>query len=175
MHKLKSLIAAAAVALVPALAQAAWVETWNPADVYMSGGSFISHTFNLTTPEGFRPGIDTITGFDLAVGFRDDSTTDGSERARVFINGISQTFFPFEVETGTETFGTTFFGLLSLNFTGQLGLSLLGTSGDFYFTQATLTARGHTGSVPEPSTGSLALLGLGLLGAGIGLRRRQTS
>ncbi len=64
-----------------------------------------------------------------------------------------------------------------------IGFKFQGTYGSYEFYSSSSTSTTSTtgggnstsGSVPEPGAGSLALLGLGLLGAGFGLRRKQSS
>ena len=51
-------------------------------------------------------------------------------------------------------------------------MTIKATQGDFYFKRSLLTVTGGTVRVQEPST--LALLGIGLLGAGLASRRRRS-
>lgn len=143
---------------------APWTDTFDPADFTMHTGSY-SWTHSLLD-NGFDPGIDTITSFQLTI--RVSESDRWLEYARFDLPGNSYDTGWFEVDTGSYGTGGSINGSYVLNTAGTLSVHL-DVLGDFRFDRSTLVAQGRDSQVPEPA--SLALVGLGL--AGLGLRRHR--
>jgi len=144
---------------------APWIDTIDPADFVMHTGSY--HWTHNLLDNGFDPGIDAITSFQLAI--RVSESDWWTEYARIDLPGNSFDTGWFEVDTGSYGTGGSINGSYVLNTSGMLSVTL-SVIGDFVFERSTLVAQGRDGQVPEPA--SLALVGLGL--AGLALRRRRS-
>lgn len=163
----------------------AWTDVYDPADIYLNAPNSTSFAHDITTgANGFRPGIDTVSSATLTLWLYDDSKFgdlpflgDGEEYVRFNFdsNGWS---YPQEVG-GSSLLGGLFldsftFSLASLLNDGILNVVVQAFSGDFYFDKSSLIVfgdRSTSTSVPEP--GTLALLGVGLLGVGLARRRSR--
>lgn len=155
---------------------ATWTDSANVGSgVYI--GSSRSHTYTHdVTDNGFRPLNDLITGFRLSINLADDSRSifEGPELAFVDLPGAFGDSFVHNFGMSGEEFGGwSILGLLQLNVLGTLTVTISSVWGDFNLVGSTLTASGfaNTASVPEP--GALGLLGIGLMGAALSMRRRK--
>lgn len=171
IKKLKALLAGLALVAVSATSSAAiWSQTidLNP-DKYI--GAPFSWTHDLTTV-GFQPGQGLITSFSLSLTIKDDNDSwwEIFEIAKVDLPGfLADETWAWPI--GTNSAGPDLAGLISLNTSGLLSVSLSATLGDFYLDKSVLNASGVGHNVPEP--GALALVGLGLAGLAFTRRRRQ--
>jgi hypothetical protein len=180
IKKLKALLAGAALASLCTAASAGYYATSfsdyidvSP-DIKLSAGQSVSWTHTLM---GFRPLQDIIDSFSVSVGLRDDAGCDFCSDRFEFAALSLPSIIPggdtevWEVnDTVYTNNGNALLGFLQLNAFGTLDVTLKSISGDFYFTESTLKAKGY--AVPEP--GMLALLGLGLAGMALVRRRRET-
>lgn len=111
-------------------------------------------------------GDDIIWDYSLTLYLSDDY----DRRVRTEIAFIDQPgfigdgFYNFNYEN--EDFGWSLAGLISLNLTGMLDVSVDSWFGDFILDQSILVAHGDngTGSAPVPEPATLILFGSGLLG-----------
>jgi hypothetical protein len=155
---------------------ATWTDTANVGSgVYIGSSQSYTYTHNVTD-NGFRPLNDLITGFHLSINLADDSRSflDGPELAFVNLPGPLGDSFVYNFGMSGEEFGGwSILGLLQLNVLGTLTVTISSVWGDFNLVGSTLTASGfaNTASVPEP--GALGLLGIGLVGMALSIRRRK--
>jgi hypothetical protein len=166
--------ATAQAAYIPAT----WTDTINFTNTTLSDASRdtrrVIYTHDITD-EGFRPLIDEINldhSFDLSLWLADDGDADG-EKARIDLTfGLGLNYFTttsFGL-VGAEFGGYSLVGWAQLNYLGSLTITIASLGGDFNVLSSQLTAYGSRHTVPEP--GTLALLGIGLLGMAFSLRRR---
>jgi hypothetical protein len=138
---------------------------------YVSPGNPHEYTHYLNN---FQPLDDLITSFSLSIDLFDDSRKDTLETAEIDITGWTDGYVK-SINFGNDAYeGWSILGLVELNLLGQLSVAVSSVCnwtacGDFYVGTSTLVANGLTKQVPEP--GTIALLGLGLLGVGFGRRK----
>lgn len=176
MHNMiKSILGFGALAAVHAT-PVTFSDVWNPADdvKITDGGAIYTFTHNIND-NGFNSATDLITSADIDISLRDDEGDiwwlGGSEETvRIRLDNVTQGN-AFEVNTAVYSFNvmTQF-----LQTDGSLVVTLEARSGDFYFKDSRLDVKADrtapVAAVPEP--GSMALMGLGMLGLGFAARRK---
>lgn len=160
-----------------AFVPATWTDTIGGSH-YIGAGSSYSYQHNITDPSsgGFAPLNDFITSFSLAIDLYDDKR-DGwfeYEIAEIDIAGGLPDGYVTSFGFGNDAYtGWSLTGLIQLNALGTLNVTVTSicawlVCSDFVLGTSSLVARGYS-KVPEP--GTIALLGLGLLGIGLGRRK----
>jgi hypothetical protein len=137
----------------------------------------VTYTHDITD-HGFRPLVDEVDNFALSLWLTDDdNVANDGDTARVDLNFLGLGLLGGDFQTtsfglvGAEFGGWALLGWAQLNVFGTLTVTLSAWSGDFNLLGSQLTAYGsRQTTVPEP--GTLALLGIGLLGMALSLRRR---
>ena len=145
-----------------------WHASYAPEEPLLMDRSNPSHewTWDITS-DGFTPGLDVVTGYEITLRFSDDAYDPWYaplEFASFDQPGILGDVFLFLVTDDPFGVGASIAGVLSLNTNGLLTVTLTRVLGDFYFLGGDLVAQGQV-RVPEPS--GFVLLGLGTLGAGL--------
>ncbi|MBM0104474.1 PEP-CTERM sorting domain-containing protein [Steroidobacter sp. S1-65] len=157
---------------------ATWTDSLNGGSngIYIGSGQSYTYVHDLND-NGFRPLNDVISDFHLSINLADDSRSwfDGLELAFVDLPGVSGDSLVWDFGAGGEEYGGwSIVGLLQLNVLGTLTVTISSVFGDFDLISSTLTANGLSNvpaNVPEP--GALSLLGLGLVGMAVSMRRRR--
>lgn len=182
----KALLAAICVGAFGSAAQATpiSVSATNDTNAYISAGDWrnaaTSTSFTLSLPggtSGYVAGVDTIGSATFSLYLQDDSFIDGDESYKLVLGSSAQTVTGSNISycfNSCNDLVTSFTldtqALADLAYDGKISVTVTSTEGDFYFDKATLAANvtkgpaggGSSTSVPEP--GSVALLGLGLMG-----------
>ena len=171
----RTLFSLIAVAAVSGTAQAAFVPaTWTDdyiTNTPVSPGSPAEYFHDITFG-GFNPGSDLVTSFQLTIDLYSNATSRWFQ-GLAFVDAGFGTTNPLVFSFGDSAYqGTSLLGLFTLNLEGLLDVTVSSIIGDFDLTGSHLVANGfqRVASVPEP--GTLALLGLGLLGIAAGVRRK---
>lgn len=158
---------------------ASWTDSANVGSgIYIGDGASYTYTHDLTD-NGFRPSTDHINNFNLSINLADDRN-DGrwgqQELAFVDLPGaMGDDYVASFGLSGAEYGGWSILGLLQLNVLGTLTVTISSVFGDFNLVGSSLTAHGvayvPSTSVPEP--GALGLLGIGLMGMALSMRRQK--
>jgi hypothetical protein len=117
---------------------------------------------------GFVVGTDSVDSYSLSLNLYDNNQKD-FEIAILDQPGIlgDRAFFDL---SGTQYGDWSLQGVLMLEDTGRLTVTISSWFGDFFLGDSTLTVKGDKGSTRVPEPGTLALFGAALLG--FGMRRR---
>lgn len=170
--KFKMLVASLALICGQAFAAPyTWTDSYDPADIKIPP----TLTFNMDITDGvngYNAVTDNLYAYALSVWLRDDGDFFQGETAYINLPGILGDDIVSSIFTiFLPTLGTSLDGLLQLDASGLLTVSISAVSGDFFFDRALLTAWGNQGEVPEP--GSMLLLGAALTAAAVATRRRK--
>ena len=144
--------------------------------VYIGSGDSYTYTHNVND-NGFRPLTDWITGFHLSLNLADDANDRFWDPELAYVNlpgPLSDRLVGNFGLSGEEFGGWSVLGLFELNTLGTLTVTISSIVGDFNLVGSRLTATGLANvpaSVPEP--GALGLLGIGLMGIALSMRRRK--
>lgn len=160
------------------LIPATWTDSTNfNGGHYVAPGAEHSYTHDITD-NGFRPGLDVLNSFRLFINLADDDNNfwrDGIELASVNLPGWDGDAWVGNFGlSGAEYGGWSIRGLAQLRRDGTLSVTISSLLGDFILVDSTLIANGLSETsthVPEP--GALGLLGVGLLGMAVSMRRRK--
>ena len=155
---------------------ATWIDNLNVGSgVTIGSGQSYTYTHNVND-NGFRPLTDWITGFHLSINLADDANDRRWEPELAYVDlpgGGDRVVGNFGL-SGEEFGGWSVLGLWELNTLGTLTVTVSSIFGDFNLVGSRLTANGLANvpaSVPEP--GALGLLGVGLMGMALSMRRRR--
>jgi hypothetical protein len=186
--KKTSLLVAGALALVAASGAANAIPyTWSDpyvvpsAKQYVGDGDSVKFTMDITDgANGYRPGVDSLSSLLFSFDVYDNKEGLFTyESGNIVIDAVNDAGYR------TASFSSTLFGgldgvdsqtintSLTLWDTGKYDITVSSFYGDFVVKGATLTARGDRAATSVPEPGSLALMGIGLLGAGLAARRRR--
>lgn len=178
MHNMiKSILGFGALAAVHAT-PISFIDIVDPSsDVKLTDGGqneTYTYTHNIVD-NGFDSATDLITSADIDIHLVDDENDiwwlgGATETVRIRLDNVTQGN-AFQVNSGIYSFNvmTQF-----LQTDGSLVVTLEARSGDFYFRDSRLEVSADrtapVAAVPEP--GSMALMGLGMLGLGFAARRK---
>ena len=179
MKSLKVLLASLTLFCSQAFAiPTTWTDTYDPSPDIMIPPS-LTFTLDITEgPNGFRPGIDSISLFWLEVYLRDDGDA-GRETALIDLPGVLGDRTPTSsilFNIFLPSISGSIAGWIDLALSGELSVTISSVTGDFFFNSATLYAVGNqaepdNNQVPEP--GNMLLLGAALTAAALANRRRK--
>jgi hypothetical protein len=152
-------------------------------DRYIGNGVNYSYIHDITDGVGgfqglFMPGTgnDIVFSYDLSIGLKDDH--DGIWEFLpefIFIDqpGIIGDRATFSLSN--QALDWSLAGLIDLNQSGKLGVTITSIVGDFYIDYSRLTVQGDNGPVPVPEPTTMLLLGTGLAGLASVARRRKAT